>query len=412
MSWTTIQLGSREHYAVPISLREAGCLDCCITDAWLGVTPAALARPFSPSLAGRRSERLSDEKVCSNTVGRLLTDVRLKLQGRPPWPSILERNAWFSAWAAKQSAAVRSRVVFSYAYTAREAFSDAKQRGARCILGQIDPGPCHYEIVSVATAKYGAMASAEAHPPPEYWRLWREEIAQADRIVVNSPWSAKLLVEAGVPPTKMVEIPLVYAPAARSNEWRVSGDESGPAGAASPPQAERAERRPSNRLQALFLGSVTLAKGVGKLFDAIQILKNDPVDFTFAGPISVRIPDEISQCPNVRFLGPVDKAAAEKLYRESDVFLFPTLSDGFGLTQLEALGHGLPVIASTHCGQVVEDRVSGLVLSEVSPEAIADAIMQLVRDRDLLSKLKANARVPEKCHPRHLAPALLALEKA
>ena len=160
----------------------------------------------------------------------------------------------------------------------------------------------------------------------------------------------------------------------------------------------------------LFLGSVILRKGVGQLFDAIRMLRNEPVDFTFAGPIGVKIPDEISQLPSVRFLGPVAKATAEKLYCESGVFLFPTLSDGFGLTQLEALGHGLPVIASTHCGQVVEDRVSGLVLPEVSPEAIAGAIMQLARDRDFLDRLKANARVPDKCHPRHLAPALFRCE--
>lgn len=112
------------------------------------------------------------------------------------------------------------------------------------------------------------------------------------------------------------------------------------------------------------------------------------------------------------FLGLVDKATAERLSRESDVFLFPTLSDGFGLTQLGALGHGLPVIASTQPGHVVEDHVSGLVLSEVSPEAIADAIMQPVRAQDFSARLKANAHVPEKCHPRHLAPALLALEKS
>jgi len=148
------------------------------------------------------------------------------------------------------------------------------------------------------------------------------------------------------------------------------------------------------------------------LFDAIKILKSEPVDFTFAGPIGVKIPDDISGMSNVRFLGPVDKVSAEQLYRESDIFLFPTLSDGFGLTQLEALGHGLPVIASKNCGQVVEGRDNGLVLPEVSPEAIAEAIMELIRDRDLLARLKANARVPDKCHPRHLAPALLALEKS
>jgi glycosyltransferase involved in cell wall biosynthesis len=150
---------------------------------------------------------------------------------------------------------------------------------------------------------------------------------------------------------------------------------------------------------------------VGQLFDAIRMLKNEPVDFTFAGPVGVKIPDEISGMSNVRFLGSVDKATCERLYRESDIFLFPTLSDGFGLTQLEAMGHCLPVNDSKNSGTVVEYRVSGLVLCEVTPEAISEAIMELVRDRDLLAKLKGNARVPDKCHPRHLAPALLALEK-
>jgi hypothetical protein len=47
-----------------------------------------------------------------------------------------------------------------------------------------------------------------------------------------------------------------------------------------------------------------------------------------------------------------------------------------------------------------------------TPEAIAAAIMKLVRDRDLLAKLKSGACVPAKCSPRHLAPALLALTKS
>ena len=171
------------------------------------------------------------------------------------------------------------------------------------------------------------------------------------------------------------------------------------------------EREPSKRLQALFLGSVILRKGVGQLFDAIGMLKNEPVDFTFAGPIGVKIPDELSRNPNVRFLGPVDKATTERLYREADVFLFPTLSDGFGLTQLEALGHGLPVIASTHCGEVVEDQVSGIVLAEVTPETVADSIVSLVRNKDLVATLKSKAMIPAKCRPTALGMALHGLEQ-
>ena len=229
----------------------------------------------------------------------------------------------------------------------------------------------------------------------------------ADKILVNSPWSAKLLTEAGVSAEKLVEIPLVYERAESSVDGIRSSEDSNPLATRHTPHATGS--RP--RLRALFLGSVILRKGIGQLFDAIKMLRNEPVDFTFAGPIGVKIPDEISQLQNVRFLGAVDKVTAERLYCESDVFLFPTLSDGFGLTQLEALGYGLPVIASTHCGQVVGDNANGLVLPEVSPAAIAEAIMQLVRDRDLPAELKSNARVPDKCHPRHLAPALMALEK-
>ena len=113
--------------------------------------------------------------------------------------------------------------------------------------------------------------------------------------------------------------------------------------------------------------------------------------------------------PNVRFLGPVDQQAAECLYSLADVFLFPTLSDGFGLTQLEALGHGLPVIASTNCARVIDDRFNGLLLKDVTPETIAEAIIELLDDPHLLARLQANACVPDRFHPRHLAPALLAL---
>ena len=166
------------------------------------------------------------------------------------------------------------------------------------------------------------------------------------------------------------------------------------------------EKRPNTRLQALFLGSVILRKGVGQLFDAISMLKNEPVDFTFAGPIGVRVPDEISALPHVRFLGPVDAASAARLYRAADVFLFPTVSDGFGLTQLEALGHGVPVIASLNCGRVIEHELNGLLLPEVTPESIAEAVDRCARDPRLVHALRSGAHVSEGNTPAALVSAL------
>jgi glycosyltransferase involved in cell wall biosynthesis len=405
MSWITIQLGSREHYAIPSALWRARRLDRLVTDSWLSRWQSSAVGPFLPSLAARRNDGLPDRLVASRTLGRLAIDCEMRLRKYDAWQAILHRNAWFQDWCAAEVMQSKASTVFSYCYTARKPFEVASGKSVRCVLGQIDPGPREAEVVLEATTNYRCLAPTADRAPQKYWDLWRDEIAMADKIIVNSPWSARLLVEAGVPSEKLVEIPLVYEPSGSMEHALRLGEPTGRRGARS------VERGTGKRLKALFLGSVILRKGVGQLFDAIRILRNEPVDFTFAGPVGVKIPDEISSMPKVRFLGPVDKATAEKLYGESDVFLFPTLSDGFGLTQLEALAQGLPVITSTHCGQVVDDRVSGLVLPDVTPEVIAGSIMQLVRDRDLLDRLKANSRVPDKCHPRHLAPALLALEK-
>jgi glycosyltransferase involved in cell wall biosynthesis len=407
MSWICCQLGSREHYAVPAALHKEGRLAALLADSWLTAGEAKLLKPLAPNVAARRSEQIPDALVRRANAGRFVYEARVRLRRMSSWEACMYRISWFGKWCAKQFDSLDGAIVFSYSYNAQWPFEAARKKGMRCVLDLIDLAWMEEDITRRAAADYlGLDLGQTIDAPKEYWDGLRREIEMADMIIVNSEWSKRNWIEAGVPAAKLVEIPLVYELAESSVGSNQSSDSN--------PLATRhlshvTGSRP--RLHALFLGSVILRKGVGQLFDAIRMLKNEPVDFTFAGPIGVKIPDEISSMPNVRFLGPVDKATAEKLYRESDVFLFPTLSDGFGLTQLEALGHGLPVIASTHCGQVVVDGVSGIVLSEVTYEAIADAIMQLVRNQDLLARLKANARIPDKCHPRHLAPALLALEK-
>ena len=367
---------------------------------------AGLLKPLVPSLASRRHCGIPDALVRSSTVGRVLMDRRLRQQKLPSWEACLQRNQWYSGWASSQLQRVQTDVFFSYAYTARQPFEAAKRRGMRCILDQIDGAWREEQVWRELSRPYHDIEVEVDEAPPAYWAAWREELAIADVIVVNSGWSKKLIIEAGADEEKIVEVPLVYEPAkpAVGSRQSSAGDHLV---TRHPPPVTAC----SDRLRALFLGSVVLRKGVGQLLDAIRLLKAEPVDFTFAGPINVRVPDDIRAMPHVRFLGPVDRATADHLYVESDVFLFPTLSDGFGLTQLEAVGHGLPVIASQNCSQVVEHRVSGLILPEVSPTAIAEAIMELVRDHDLLAQLKSEARVPDRFHPRHLAAALLALER-
>jgi glycosyltransferase involved in cell wall biosynthesis len=143
----------------------------------------------------------------------------------------------------------------------------------------------------------------------------------------------------------------------------------------------------------LFLGQVTIRKGVVELIEAAELLRGEPVQFIVAGPMLMQIPEAARQHPQITWAGPVPGTGIAKWFAQADVLILPTHSDGFGLTQLEALGHHVPVIATTHCGRVVEDGVNGIVLQEVSGHAIAGAIRRLLDQPDLLPQLRERADV-------------------
>ena len=81
----------------------------------------------------------------------------------------------------------------------------------------------------------------------------------------------------------------------------------------------------------------------------------------------------------MKWFGAVTRNQAANYYRNADVFILPTLSDGFAITQLEAQAHRLPLIASSRCGDVVEHNVNGLLLNDPSVEAIESAIRFCLR---------------------------------
>jgi glycosyltransferase involved in cell wall biosynthesis len=364
--WYCHQLGSREHYAIPRALHAAGKLALLQTDSWVPPRWSGLLAALKQrSLGLRYHPDLASARVKAFTLGRLTFDLKARLAHREAWETILRRNAWFQKRARPNLAATGAGdVVFSYSYTARSLFVAAQSSGAACVLGQIDPGPGEFRWLRQALGKDAPLAE----PPPQYWKEWRMEVSLADAIVVNSAWSRQLLLEEGVSPEKIVVVPLSYEPAA-----------------AAAPKGYPARFTAERPLRALFLGQVIARKGAGPLFEAIAQLAGEPVTFEIAGPAEVPVPD----LPNLRYHGAVDRLTAERLYEEADVFLLPTWSDGFALTQLEAAAHRLPLIVSKNCGQVVEPEKNGLVLEEISAAAIANALRRCLAEPGLLARFSA-----------------------
>lgn len=373
--WMCHQLGSREHYSIPRALHANDRLEGLVTDAWL---PPAWGRVAGASgfrsLAGRYHPDLSSAQVHAFTLPRLFFDLGAKIRRMGAWEAIGRRNAWFQEKAERvlegMREAERGGVVFSYSYTARRPFQWAKRAGSPCILGQIDPGPEEHRWVRAQTGE--AAPALQSEPPSGYWDQWRQEVELADCIVVNSEWSKTLLERGGVPSEKMKIVPLAYERA--------------------PQQREQAARHYPERfdcgrpLKVLFLGQVIRRKGVLPLLEAAERMREEPVEFLMVGPDPEGLLEPHRDHPGIRAVGPVDGARAETFYSEADVFVLPTYSDGFALTQLEAAAHRLPLIVSPYCGDVVEPGRNGWVLPEVSATALASVLEECLHQPSRLAE--------------------------
>jgi len=371
--WTCCQLGAREHYAVPRALHGYGMLSELITDLWI------------PRVTGRFHPDLAIATVSAPNIAALTFELKASFARENGWKLIARRNEWFQERVVdmlrRNHNGSRKQTIFAYSYAAEQIFRFARERGWRTVLGQIDPGPADSSRLHETT---------EDTPAPEaYWDSWRTECALADHIVVNSNWSRETLLEAGVEAEKIRVIPLAYEAADQEFERQYLRTFS----------AERP-------LRVLFLGVISLRKGVGQLLDAARLLTGEHVEFWFVGPIQIHVSDELRRHPQIKWFGAAPRAAVERYYRDADVFILPTLSDGFGLTQLEAQSWKLPVVASRYCGEVVSDGVNGVVLEEVSARGIADVLLGFLRSPETLKAMSMRSRVDDRFSLQALASAL------
>jgi glycosyltransferase involved in cell wall biosynthesis len=110
------------------------------------------------------------------------------------------------------------------------------------------------------------------------------------------------------------------------------------------------------------------------LLDAMRLLKDEPVTLTLAGPAEIE-PSAWEDLPQVKWVGVIPRSEVGCYYENADLFILPTISDGYALTQLEALARGLPVMASKSCGAAVTHGMNGWILDDLEPATIARAIL-------------------------------------
>lgn len=145
--------------------------------------------------------------------------------------------------------------------------------------------------------------------------------------------------------------------------------------------------------RVLFVGTVGLRKGNHYLAEAYRILRDRGVatEFRVVGPHDAGvIASPIFQGPT--YVGQVPRAQIGEEFAQADLFVFPTLAEGFGLVHLEAMACGVPVVTTRNCGSVVRDGVDGHIVPIRNAQALADAVEGLIVDRKLRERMGQNAR--------------------
>jgi len=146
----------------------------------------------------------------------------------------------------------------------------------------------------------------------------------------------------------------------------------------------------------LYVGRLWRGKGLTFLLDAFRALEKTNIETTLllvgdgADEQDLRKRCREIGARNVIFAGFHHRDSLPRLYAASDVFVFPTLGDPFGLVVLEAMACGLPVIATTAAGEIhdrVTDGSNGFIVSAGDSAELLDRMTILARDPELRARM-------------------------
>lgn len=98
--------------------------------------------------------------------------------------------------------------------------------------------------------------------------------------------------------------------------------------------------------------------------------------------------EERQLADKIKFLGHVDSNDLPALYSGAELFVFPSLYEGFGLPPLEALSYGVPVAVSRSSSLPEVVGEAGIYFDPNDPKELAEKITQLLSDENLRNRLK------------------------
>lgn len=145
-----------------------------------------------------------------------------------------------------------------------------------------------------------------------------------------------------------------------------------------------------NSLRLLYVGTINKRKNITTTTKAIEILleKGYQVNFKVVGKIEdENVFRKINKLSFVQYIEPKQKQELIDIYRQSDIFVMPSIAETFGLTYAEAMSQGIPVIYSSGQGfdKQFEDGIVGYSVNSRSVENIVNNIISILNNYEAVS---------------------------
>lgn len=250
----------------------------------------------------------------------------------------LERllHVGFSNWAARHILLNQPNVVHVFSGVALEIFQNMKATGctAKRVLAR---GSGHIRSQYRDLFLESQRADAEIDKPSA-WMIQREikEYALAHKIITLSSFAEDSFMRLGYPKEKMLMLPLgadlkQFRPAREVIDARLSRIRSG------------------RKLTVLYTGNISLQKGIIDMIETAKALQGK-IHFRLVGNITPDAAKRIKDSSDLFELVPRQpESQLPAIYKDADIFVFPTIHDGFAAVLAQARASCLPILATNHC---------------------------------------------------------------
>ena len=281
----------------------------------------------------------------------------------------------FGRWAAARIAKQQWDVVHSFSGVSEEIL---QATGGRSGLRMIVRASAHIRT-QARLMEEEQLRTRTRIDCPSPWIVAREEreYALAQRIYVLSSFSRDSFVAEGVTGEKLTMVPH----GSRLDHFR--------------PAPEIVEARctrilSGRRLRVLFVGTLCFRKGMLDMASILRAPGSGRFQFRFVGPV----PKESR--PLIKSLQPLAEFVAKQPQNElpssygwGDLFVFPTIEDGFAVTLAQANAAGLPILTTTNCcgPDLIQEGRTGWVLPIRDPKAFAERLHWCDSHRDELAEM-------------------------